>query len=117
MSEDLGNPNEPLEAVIIDANILQAEAEGGIEGLTQNTGERTYTILSMNDIDSVDFSQFITTNVDTARKNNDETKILLKFSGEVPSSIVSLNTITYTHEEIIAELQSSEWTPEDPVSE
>lgn len=111
MSEDLGNPNEPLEEVH-DANLVEEAL--GVSSITENNAEVRYTIINAVDVESIDFSRLQTTNEETARKNNDETKIVLKFLGEVPDEISTLNTTIYTIDEIRSVLTEEEWVPAEP---
>ena len=72
---------------------------------------RKYTIITKEEVSSVDFSQVLETSANTLRYNNDGTKTFVKFEGDTPSF---LNGKTqYTHDEILAELGKSEWIIED----
>ena len=72
---------------------------------------RKYTIITKEEVSSVDFSQVLETSANTLRYNNDGTKTFVKFEGDTPSF---LNGKTqYTHSEILAELSKSEWIIED----
>ena len=52
----------------------------------------------------------IQTSVDTLRKNNDNTKAILKYEGYKPTCLYGIDT--YTHAQILTELAKSEWTSE-----
>jgi len=72
---------------------------------------RKYTIITKDEVVSVDFSQVLETSANTLRYNNDNTKTFVKFDGNTPSF---LNGKTqYTHDEILTELNKSEWIIED----
>ena len=72
---------------------------------------KKYTIITKEEVASVDFSQVLETSANTLRYNNDGTKTFVKFEGDTPSF---LNGKTqYTHDEILAELGKSEWIIED----
>ena len=69
---------------------------------------RKYTIITKDEVASVDFSQVLETSANTLRYNNDSTKTFVKFEGATPSF---LNGKTqYTHTEMLTELSDSEWT-------
>ena len=55
-------------------------------------------------------SSTIQSSVDTLRKNNDETKAILKYEGRKPTCLYGIDT--YTHAQILTELAKSEWTSE-----
>jgi hypothetical protein len=71
----------------------------------------TYIIFSMTEINVVDFSQVLETSQDTVRLSVDGTKTVVKYDGDMPSSIVALTTKEgpYTHEEILPIMQTPEW--------
>tara|TARA_R100000008_G_scaffold12560_1_gene6272 strand:+ start:3891 stop:4136 length:246 start_codon:yes stop_codon:yes gene_type:complete len=52
----------------------------------------------------------IQTSVDTLRKNNDNTKAILKYEGNKPTCLYGMTA--YTHGQILIELAKSEWTSE-----
>ena len=69
---------------------------------------RKYTIITKEEVASVDFSQVLETSANTLRYNNAGTKTFVKFDGNTPSF---LNGKTqYTHDEILIELSKSDWT-------
>lgn len=72
---------------------------------------RKYVIITASEVSSVDFSQVLETSASTLRYNNAGTKTFVKFEGDTPSF---LNGKTqYTHDEILTELNKSEWVIED----
>ena len=72
---------------------------------------RKYTIITKEEVASVDFSQVLETSANTLRYNNDGTKTFVKFEGDTPSF---LNGKTqYTNDEMLTELGRSEWIIED----
>jgi len=76
-----------------------------------NMNNKKYIIITKDEVASVDFSQVDETSVNTLRYNNDGTKTFVKFEGDTPSF---LNGKTqYTHDEILTELNKSEWVIED----
>ena len=69
---------------------------------------RKYTIITKDEVASVDFSQVLETSANTLRYNNAGTKTFVKFEGNTPSF---LNGKTqYTHTEMLTELSKSDWT-------
>jgi len=80
---------------------------------------RTYIIFSTSEISLVNFDQVLETSEETVRKNNDQTKAILKWEGSTPSSIELLTTKSdyYTHEQILNILNSEEWSSNVPYDE
>ena len=76
-----------------------------------NMNNKKYIIITKDEVTNVDFSQVLETSANTLRYNNDGTKTFVKFEGDTPSF---LNGKTqYTHDEILTELNKSEWVIED----
>ena len=73
---------------------------------------RTYVIIEAEDVSSVDFSQVLETSADTLRYNNDNSKTFVKYEGSQPSFLNGKTT--YTHTEILAELEKEDWLQEVP---
>ena len=80
----------------------------------------TYIVI---DIDTqtklIDFSQINTTSSQTMRRNIANTQAILSYQVE-PSFITNGTVVpidTLNHEEALALLATSEWTPEDPPGE
>ena len=72
---------------------------------------KKYTIITKEEVASVDFSQVLETSANTLRYNNDGTKTFVKFERDTPSF---LNGKTqYTNDEMLTELGRSEWIIED----
>ena len=72
---------------------------------------RKYTIITKEEVVSIDFSQVLETSANTLRYNNDGTKTFVKFEGNTPSFLDGKTQ--YTHDEILTELNKSEWIIED----
>ena len=72
---------------------------------------RKYTIITKAEVASVDFSQVLETSANTLRYNNAGTKTFVKFESDTPSFLNSKTQ--YTHDEILTELNKSEWIIED----
>ena len=76
----------------------------------------TYAVINQSDTNAVLFSQVNQSSAQTMRRNVANTQGVLSFQVE-PSFITngSLTPVgTYTHDEILALLATSAWTPEDP---
>jgi len=65
----------------------------------------------MTEINVLDFSQILETSQDTIRLSIDETKAVVKWNGDMPSSVAALTTTEgpYTHDEILVIMQTPEW--------
>ena len=71
---------------------------------------RKYVIITASEVSSVDFSQILETSASTLRYNNAGTKTFVKFEGDTPSFLSGKTQ--YTHSEMLAELNKSEWVSE-----
>jgi hypothetical protein len=71
-----------------------------------------YAIISINDLDNVDFSQVIETNQDTIRLSLDGLKFVLKWNDTpefiTDGSVVPLQILT--HSECLELMDTSEWS-------
>lgn len=76
--------------------------------------DRQYIIFSVSELDKVDFTLICETSVDTLRKSIDETKTFVKWEGEQPEFVSTLETIEgpYSHAEILEILDTPEWSGE-----
>jgi hypothetical protein len=74
--------------------------------------ERQYLIFPTTQLSKVDFTQVLETSEDTVRKSIDSTKTFVKWSGEQPSFVSTLDNTEgpYTHDEIIEILSTEEWS-------
>lgn len=74
-----------------------------------------YVIVPIEEINSVDYSEVLQTSADTVTKNVESTQFIVKFEGDMPASVSSLQGISqaYTHKEILDILSAPEWTPEE----
>ena len=74
---------------------------------------REYIIFPTTELSKIDFNQVLETSEETVRKSVDGTKTFIKWSGEQPSFVSTLDNTEgpYTHEEIILILSTEEWTP------
>ena len=73
---------------------------------------RQYAIFSLTEIDKIDFSLVCETSADTLRKSVDETRSFIKWDGEQPAFVSTLETLEgpYSYSEILDILSTSEWT-------
>ena len=77
---------------------------------------RTYVIVNTTDLELLDYNQLLTTNAETATRNIKGDKAIVKYQGDMPSTIDELTTKTiHTHEEILVIVNGDEWKgqPED----
>ena len=70
-----------------------------------------YVIYDMANISQVDFSQVFQTSEATLRLSTDGKKTVLKFTGETPVFLEGL--LQYNHSEILAIMNTPEWTNEE----
>lgn len=73
-----------------------------------------YIIIQSTDKNNLDFNQVQENCYEVARKNSDDTKFIVEYTGDLPSSISSLNSYEgpYTEETIFAVITGSEWVYE-----
>lgn len=78
---------------------------------------RKYVIIPAIEINSVNFTEVLETAPDTCRYSVDSTKTFVKYEGEMPNSISSIQNKSqeYTHSDILAILAGPEWT--SPIEE
>jgi len=76
-----------------------------------------YVIFNVSELDKIDFSQVFETSIETVRKSVDETLTFVKYEGEMPSSVVALETKQgpYSHIEILEILDTPEWVNLNPL--
>lgn len=74
---------------------------------------RNFVIFDMSEVDKIDFSQVLETSADTLRKSVNGQKSFVKWDGDdAPACVADLTTKTefYTLEEMLAILDTDEWT-------
>ena len=69
--------------------------------------DRKYTIISKDDVSSIDFTQVIETSASTLRYSIDGNKTFVKYKGSQPSFLSGKTEYSYT--EILVELAKDEW--------
>tara|TARA_Y100000593_G_C4292162_1_gene328808 strand:- start:1343 stop:1573 length:231 start_codon:yes stop_codon:yes gene_type:complete len=72
---------------------------------------RKWVIVNMSDITNEMIDNSIQTTKDTLRKSLDSSKAILKWDGDTPSCFDGM--VTYSHSEILTELNKSDWTEEE----
>tara|TARA_Y100000996_G_scaffold100798_1_gene72981 strand:+ start:554 stop:790 length:237 start_codon:yes stop_codon:yes gene_type:complete len=75
---------------------------------------RTYVILDADEVVDINFSEVIEDSAGTLRFSLDGDKTFVKFEGDTPDFLVGKTT--NTHSEILAILQTEEWSdfPDPP---
>ena len=73
---------------------------------------RNFAIFATSEIDKVDFSQVLETSADTLRRSVDGAKTFIKWDGEQPAFVSTLETLEgpYSYSEILDILSTPEWT-------
>jgi hypothetical protein len=82
--------------------------------------QRNFAIFSLTEIDEIDFTQVLETSAETLRKSVDGTKSFVKWDGEQPEFVSTLETLEgpYTYTEILDILSGPEWSaPMETVEE
>ena len=74
---------------------------------------RKYTIISKDDVASIDFDQVLEGNESHLHYSLDGSKTLVKYRGTQPSFLSGKTE--YTHSDILVELATPEWTDPDPI--
>lgn len=74
--------------------------------------ERNYLIIDAAEVSKINFDDVLETSTETLRYSVDGTKTFIKWDGEAPSWVSSIQPSEgpYTHEEILEILSASEWT-------
>jgi hypothetical protein len=79
--------------------------------------DRNYMIFSVDELDSIDFTQVLETSADTVRKSVDQTKTFVKWDGDIPECVANLvdKTGPYTHDEMLELMSTPAWTDPTPI--
>ena len=80
--------------------------------------DRKYIIFNVSELSTLDFSQVLETSADTINYNIAGTQTIVKYVGDMPSSIQALTTKEgpYTHSEITTILDGPAWNdPNDGI--
>lgn len=73
---------------------------------------RKYVIIPTTEVDAIDFSEVLETSANTCRYSVDGTQTFVKYEGDMPTSVVSVQNKSqeYTHSEILEILNGEDWT-------
>ena len=76
---------------------------------------KTYAIVTISEINKIDYSEVNQNSAETARKNLALTEFVLKWDGAIPESVSAIepHPETYTHEEILVQMAKDTWTNPD----
>jgi hypothetical protein len=74
--------------------------------------QRNFAIFSTTELNKIDFTQVLETSAETLRRSVDDTKSFIKWDGEQPEFVSTLETLEgpYTYEEILEILSTPEWS-------
>jgi len=77
---------------------------------------RTYVIVNTSDLVTLNYSQLLTTSIETTILNVDGDKAIVKYEGDMPNTINSLNDKTlHNYNEILVIVKSDEWKSDPEV--
>ncbi len=80
---------------------------------------RTYAVINLTDISSIDFNQVGQTSAETVRRNIAETEFVIKWeNGHTPTFILDGSVVPvqeYDHHAILELMATPEWTPDEPI--
>ena len=80
---------------------------------------RTYAVINLTDVGSIDFNQVGETSVSTIRKSLDDTQFVIKWEdGFTPTFITDGSVVpveTYDHHAILELMATEEWSEPEPV--
>jgi hypothetical protein len=73
--------------------------------------QRNFAIFSLTEIEKIDFAQVLETSAETLRVSTDGTKSFIKWDGEPPEFVETLETLEglYTYSEMLEILSGEEW--------
>jgi hypothetical protein len=73
--------------------------------------QRNFAIFSLTEIEKIEFSQVLETSAETLRVSTDGTKSFVKWDGEPPEFVETLETLEglYTYSEMLEILSGEEW--------
>ena len=74
--------------------------------------QRNFAIFSLTEIEKIDFSLVLETSFETLRISTDGLRSFIKWDGEQPTFVDTLETLEgpYTYTEILEILSGPEWT-------
>jgi hypothetical protein len=73
---------------------------------------RNFIIFNVNELNKIDWDAVLETSSETIRKSVDGSKTFVKWDGETPECVLSLDSKQgpYNYDEIVEILANSEWT-------
>jgi hypothetical protein len=73
--------------------------------------QRNFAIFSLTEIEKIEFAQVLETSAETLRVSTDGTKSFIKWDGEQPEFVETLETLEglYTYSEMLEILSGEEW--------
>ena len=73
--------------------------------------DRNFMIFNTNELTKINFDEVLETGQDTIRKSLDGNKVFVKWDGDVPECVLSLDSKEgpYSYSEIVEILSSPEW--------
>lgn len=79
--------------------------------------DRNFIIFPTSELSKVNFNEVLETSADTTRKSVDQSKTFIKWDGEQPEFVSTLNNTEgpYTYEEILSILETPEWNSPEPI--
>jgi len=88
-----------------------------MEILLQDYDDRKFMVFNVSELNQIDFTQVLETDIDTVRKSVDKTKTFVKWDGTMPECVSNLTTKEgpYTYDEILSILSTPEWAPPYPI--
>jgi hypothetical protein len=88
-----------------------------METQLQDYDNRKFMIFNVSELNQIDFTQVLETDIDTVRKSVDGTKTFVKWDGAMPECVSNLTTKEgpYTYDEILSILSTPEWTSPMPI--
>lgn len=74
---------------------------------------KRFVIISTSELSLIDFEQVLDTSADSVRRSIDGTKCVIKWDGQMPSSVLATQTKSQEFDlaGILAELEKPEWNP------
>jgi len=83
-----------------------------METQLQEYDDRKFMIFNVSELNQIDFTQVLETDINTVRKSVDETKTFVKWDGVMPECVSNLTTKEgpYTYDDILTILATPEWT-------
>lgn len=85
---------------------------------TTNYDSRNFMIFNISELPNINFTEVLETSEETVRKSVDGQKTFVKWDGTMPECVANLTTKEgpYTYNEVIAILNTSEWTEPFPMA-